>query len=65
MTRRLFDEAAIELGQLPIEAEATTGVAVWIKITGVWKQAIPWIKIAGVWKQATPWIKISGIWKDS
>lgn len=35
----------------------------WIKISGVWKEAVTWIKIAGVWKQATPNIKIGGIWK--
>jgi hypothetical protein len=36
---------------------------IWIKVSGVWKQATPFIKVSGVWKQSTPFIKISGIWK--
>lgn len=36
---------------------------IWIKVAGVWKQAITWIKVAGVWKQATPNIKVSGAWR--
>jgi hypothetical protein len=35
----------------------------WIKVSGVWKQAVTWIKVAGVWKTATPKIKVSGVWK--
>ena len=37
--------------------------AFWIKINGVWKQAIAYIKIAGVWKTITPSINVGGIWK--
>jgi hypothetical protein len=62
-TRRLFDGATIEIGQVPIVAPASTGNIMWIKIAGVWKQAITWIKVAGVWKQTEPKIKISGVWR--
>jgi hypothetical protein len=64
-TRRLFDGAQIEIGSIPIQGIPTPSISsiFWIKITGVWKQAITWIKIAGVWKQATPYVKIGGNWK--
>jgi hypothetical protein len=35
----------------------------WVKINGVWKQAIAYVKIAGTWKTATPYINIAGVWK--
>jgi len=35
----------------------------WIKISGVWKEAVTWIKISGVWKQSDPKIKIAGTWR--
>lgn len=40
-----------------------TGTKFWIKISGVWEEAIAWIKVGGVWKQSTPFIKISGTWR--
>jgi hypothetical protein len=35
----------------------------WIKVAGIYKQAIVYIKIAGVWKTATPFINVTGTWK--
>ena len=35
----------------------------WIKISGVWKEAVTWIKISGVWKQAEPKVKLGGNWQ--
>lgn len=35
----------------------------WLKVSGVWKEAVTWIKISGVWKQAEPKINVAGIWK--
>jgi hypothetical protein len=61
-TRRLFDGATIEIGQVPIELPVS-GNIMWIKIAGVWKDAITWIKVSGVWKTANPKIKISGVWR--
>jgi hypothetical protein len=34
----------------------------WIKVGGVWKEAVTWIKVAGVWKEATPKTKVAGAW---
>jgi hypothetical protein len=62
-TRRLFDGAQIEIGSIPIQGIASISSIFWIKIAGVWKQAITWIKVAGIWKQATPYIKVGGVWK--
>ena len=47
----------------PSLGSATTSKTVWIKISGVWNQAVFWIKISGVWKQSIPGVKVSGIWK--
>ena len=63
-TRRLFDGAQIEIQSVPIVGIPSTPSSIfWIKISGVWKQAVTWIKVAGVWKQATPYVKIGGNWK--
>lgn len=64
-TRRLFDGAQIEIESIPIVLEPSPSISsvFWIKISGVWKQAITWIKVSGVWKQATPYLKIGGNWK--
>lgn len=39
------------------------GTKFWIKVSGVWKEAIPWIKVSGVWKEAIAWIKVAGTWR--
>lgn len=53
---------AIE-GSVQFILDVISGTVVWIKISGVWKQATPWIKVSGLWKQATAFIKESGTWK--
>jgi hypothetical protein len=35
----------------------------WVKINGIWKQAVAYIKISGTWKQTTPSLKVAGTWK--
>ena len=62
-TRRLFDGATIEIGQVPIVGTPPIGVTVWFKVAGVWRQATVWTKVAGVWKQTTTYVKIAGVWK--
>jgi hypothetical protein len=65
-TRRLFDGATIEIGQIPIVGAGVppiAGTIAWIKVAGVWKEATVHIKVAGVWKTATPNIKVAGVWK--
>ena len=36
-----------------------------IKVSGVWRLAIPYVKVSGVWKLASPYVKVSGTWKLS
>ena len=62
-TRRLFDGAQIEIKSIPIVGTSSISSIFWIKVAGVWKQAVTWIKISGVWKTTTPYIKDSGVWK--
>jgi hypothetical protein len=63
-TRRLFDGATIEIGQVPIVGSAPSTSSIFhIKVSGTWKQAITWIKVSGVWKQTTPFVKVGGVWK--
>jgi hypothetical protein len=33
-----------------------------VKVAGVWKQAIVWIKVGGIWKQATPKVNVNNLW---
>ena len=35
----------------------------WVKISGIWNQAIMYVKIAGIWKTTTPYVKVAGVWK--
>jgi hypothetical protein len=44
-------------------AAPTTDTKAFIKVSGVWKEAIVHTKVSGTWKVATPKIKISGAWK--
>jgi hypothetical protein len=41
----------------------SSGNKMWVKVSGVWKEATTWIKVSGVWKTATPKIKDGGVWK--
>jgi hypothetical protein len=61
--RFFTSDIAIEVKTIPIEAPATTGNKFWVKISGVWKEAITWVNVMGTWKIATPFYKIGGIWK--
>lgn len=40
-----------------------TGVVVWLRVAGVWKQCTVHLKVAGTWKVATTSLKVSGVWK--
>jgi hypothetical protein len=65
-TRRLFDGASIEIGQVPIVSAAPpppVSTIVWLKVAGVWKQSTAFIKVAGTWETSTPFIKVTGTWK--
>jgi hypothetical protein len=36
-----------------------------VKVSGVYKIAVPYVKVSGVWKLAVPWVKIAGEWKQT
>lgn len=36
-----------------------------IRVSGVWKTAIPYVRVGGVWKQAIPWARSGGTWKQT
>jgi hypothetical protein len=37
-----------------------------VKVSGVWKTAVPYVKVAGVWKKCTQaWLKVAGVWKQT
>lgn len=55
--------AYLQGGDGSSELQLSIGTLIWIKVSGIWKQATPYIKIAGTWKQATTFIKVSGTWK--
>lgn len=46
-----------------LRAEATTRGVVRVKVSGVWREAVPYVRQGGVWKQALPYTKRAGAWK--
>jgi len=36
-----------------------------VKVSGVWKDAIPYVRVGGVWKVARPWGRVAGVWKET
>lgn len=39
--------------------------AVWVKHSGVWKQAVPYVKHNGTWKEATAMVRHNGKWRST
>lgn len=46
-----------------LRAEATTRGVVRVKVSGVWREAVPYVRQGGVWRQALPYSKRAGAWK--
>lgn len=38
---------------------------VWVRVSGVWKIAVPYIRSGGVWKMAIPYVRSGGSWKQT
>jgi hypothetical protein len=38
---------------------------VWVRVSGVWKIAVPYIRSGGVWKMAIPYVRSGGVWKQT
>lgn len=45
--------------------EITILAGAYVKVAGVWKEAVPYVKVAGVWRLAEPWVKVNGVWKQT
>lgn len=39
--------------------------AVWVRHSGVWKQAVPYVKHNGTWKEATAMVRHNGSWRST
>lgn len=37
----------------------------WIKVDGIWQEAVPYVKVEGSWIPAQVWAKIAGVWKET
>lgn len=60
-SRRLFDAATIEIGQIPIVALVQIeGIETYIKVGGVYQLAVPFVKSNGSYQESNPMIKING-----
>jgi hypothetical protein len=35
----------------------------WVRVSGVWKIAVPYIRVGGVWMMAVPYVRSGGTWK--
>jgi hypothetical protein len=44
-------------------AHVRTIAGAYIKVSGVWKLAVPYVRVGGVWKLAEPWARSLGVWK--
>lgn len=55
------NDISIEVETTPIKRQINNKF--WVKISGVWKEAITWVNVLGTWKIATPFYKIGGNWK--
>lgn len=37
----------------------------YIRVDGVWRQAVPYVKSGGIWKRAVPYVRVGGVWKST
>lgn len=44
---------------------ATTVAGAKVKVSGVWKDAIPYVNVEGVWRLAQPYVNVNGTWKKT
>lgn len=61
-TGRSHNNASLWSAWAPMKV-FTTLPAGYVKLAGVWRNAIPYVKVAGIWKMATPYVKVAGVWK--
>lgn len=46
-------------------AVSRTVAGAYVKIDGVWRQAVPYVKDGGVWRLSQPWTRIAGVWRQA
>lgn len=56
---------AIGIGPWSPSVSLMTIAGVHVRVSGVWKLAIPYVRVGGVWKLATPFVRVSGVWKGT
>lgn len=50
----------------PSTANSITMLAgMWVRVSGVWKIAVPYVRSGGVWKMAIPYVRSGGTWKQT
>jgi hypothetical protein len=47
------------------QTSVKTIAGAFVKVGGVWKDAIPYVKYQGVWRPARPWVRLFGFWEES
>lgn len=63
-SRRLFDQATIEIGQIPIvNLIQIQGIKTYIKFGGVYRLAVPFVKSNGIYQKSNSMIKINGVYQ--
>lgn len=36
-----------------------------VRVSGVWKPAVPYVRVNGVWRPAVPYVRVAGVWKGT
>lgn len=42
-----------------------TVAGAFVKVSGVWRPAVPYVRVNGVWRVARPWGRLFGFWEES
>lgn len=66
-TRRFFDGAQEEIGSIPLAATTPPvqilDSKIWVRVSGVWRQAVPYVKVSGAWQVSKPKFNDADTWK--
>lgn len=52
-------------GPWSIAASVRTVAPAFVRVGGVWREAIPYVRVNGVWRAAQPYVRVNGVWKKS
>lgn len=65
MMQKSFDQNSHLIANDFFQYKYDWKTALWLKVSGVWRQCISWTKVAGVWKQSDVKTKVSSTWHPS